>query len=64
MSKKCQVSNKKANNAYAISHSHIRTKKTQHVNLQKKKLWSVSKNKWVKVRVAAKCIKSMHKISL
>ena len=64
MSKKCQVSNRKANNAYTISHSHIRTKKLQNINLQKKKIWSVSKNKWIKIRISTKSIKSIHKISI
>ena len=64
MSKKCQFSNKCANNAYAISHSHIRTKKRQQINLHKKKIWSLSQKKWIKMRVSTKVIKSMHKISL
>ena len=37
MPKKCQISHRKANNAYSISHSHIRTKRSQNINLQKKK---------------------------
>jgi len=64
MSKKCQISKKIANNAYAISHSHIRTKKMQHVNLQKKRIWSISKKQWIKMRISTKVIKSMHRINL
>ena len=37
MSRKCQLTGKKANNAFAISHSHRRTKKLQEVNLQWKR---------------------------
>ena len=62
MSKKCQITDKQANNAYSISHSHIRTKRLQHVNLQKKKIWSISKSKWIKMIVSTKAIKSRHKI--
>lgn len=64
MSKKCQFSSKCANNAYSISHSHIRTKRLQNVNLQRKKVWSISQKKWIKMRIAAKVIKSIHKVNL
>lgn len=64
MSKKCQVSKKIANNAYTISHSHIKTKKMQHINLQKKKIWSISKKRWVKMRISTKIIKNIHRINL
>lgn len=64
MSKKCQISNRQANNAYSISHSHIRTKRLQHINLQKKKIWSRLQSKWIKLRISAKTIKSRHKISV
>ena len=64
MSKKCQISNKSANNAYSISHSHIRTKKIQQVNLQKKKIWSISENRWVRMRISTRVLKSVHKVNL
>lgn len=62
MSRKCQISNKKANNAYSVSHSNVKTKKLQHVNLQNKKIWLVSKSKWIKLRISTKSIKCQHKI--
>ena len=64
MSRKCQISSKSANNAYSISHSHIRTKKKQQVNLQKKKIWSISENRWIKMRISTKVLKNLHKINL
>nr|YP_009397415.1 ribosomal protein L28 [Dasyclonium flaccidum]ARW66601.1 ribosomal protein L28 [Dasyclonium flaccidum] len=64
MSKVCQVSGKKANNGYTVSHSHVRTKKKQNINLHIKKVWSVSKNSWIKLRISTKVIKSLHKIKL
>ena len=64
MSRKCQISKKTANNAYAISHSHIRTKKIQHINLQKKKIWSSSKKRWIKMRISTRIIKNIYKINL
>nr|YP_010728812.1 ribosomal protein L28 [Lithothamnion corallioides]WEA77062.1 ribosomal protein L28 [Lithothamnion corallioides] len=64
MSKKCQVTNKKANNAYAISHSHIRTKRLQHINLQNKRIWSKLQSRWIRLRISTKAIKNMAKISI
>lgn len=64
MSRVCQISGKKANNGYQISHSHIRNKKKQHINLHCKKIWSIRSSCWVKVKISAKAIKSLHKIKL
>nr|YP_009296010.1 ribosomal protein L28 [Schizymenia dubyi]AOM64945.1 ribosomal protein L28 [Schizymenia dubyi] len=64
MSKVCQITNKKANNGFSVSHSHVRTKKKQHVNLQMKKLWSPTQNKWIRVRISTKAMKSLHKLNI
>ena len=64
MSRRCQMSGKSANNAYNISHSHIRTKRKQSVNLQKKKIWSIAKNKWIRMRISTKAMKSLYKMNL
>jgi len=64
MSKICEVSGKTANNGYQVSHSNIKTKKIQNVNLHKKKVWSIKKNKWIKIRICTKAIKSLHKIEI
>ena len=64
MPKKCQVSNRKANNAYAVSHSHTRTKKIQNVNLHKKRIWSTRQLRWIKVRISAKSMKNRHLINI
>nr|YP_009396994.1 ribosomal protein L28 [Spyridia filamentosa]ARW66180.1 ribosomal protein L28 [Spyridia filamentosa] len=61
MSRVCTISNKKANNGYSISHSHVRTKKIQEINLQNKRIWSQNKNKWIKVKISTKALKSLHK---
>nr|YP_009394937.1 ribosomal protein L28 [Polysiphonia stricta]ARW63499.1 ribosomal protein L28 [Polysiphonia stricta] len=62
MSKICQISGRTANNGYQVSHSHVRTKKLQNINLQKKKIWSTKKNCWIKLKISTKSIKSLHKI--
>ena len=61
MARKCQLTGKKANNAYAISHSHRRTKRLQEVNLQWKRIWWPEGNRWVRLRISAKAIKTLEK---
>ena len=64
MSRKCQLTGKKANNAFAISHSHRRTKKLQNANLQSKRVWWPEGNRWVKLRLSTKAIKTLQKKGL
>ena len=64
MARKCQLTGKKANNAYAISHSHRRTKKLQEVNLQWKRIWWEEGKRWVRLRLSTKAIKTLEKKSL
>ncbi len=59
MSRKCQLTDKKANNAFAVSHSHRRTKKVQEVNLQWKRIWWPQGNRWVRLRLSTKAIKTL-----
>nr|YP_009393901.1 ribosomal protein L28 [Polysiphonia sertularioides]ARW62463.1 ribosomal protein L28 [Polysiphonia sertularioides] len=62
MTKICQISGKKSNNGYSISHSHIRNKKIQQVNLHKKRIWSVKNNCWIRLKISTKSLKSLYKI--
>lgn len=59
MSRRCQLTGKKANNAFAISHSHRRTKKLQEANLQWKRIWWSQGNRWVRLRLSTKAIKTL-----
>lgn len=64
MSRRCQLTGKTANNGYAISHSHRRTKRLQHVNLQSKRVWWPEGNRWVKLKLSTKAIKTLEKKGL
>ena len=64
MSRRCQLTGKKANNAFSISHSHRRTKRLQHVNLQYKRVWWSKGNRWVRLRLSTKAIKTLEKKGL
>ncbi|MBW4648300.1 MAG: 50S ribosomal protein L28 [Kastovskya adunca ATA6-11-RM4] len=64
MSRKCELTGKRANNAYAVSHSHRRTKKLQEANLQSKRVWWTEGNRWVKLKLSTKAIKTLEKKGL
>jgi len=59
MSRRCELTGKKANNAYAVSHSHRRTKKLQEVNLQWKRIWWPEGKRWVRMRLSTKALKTI-----
>lgn len=61
MSRRCQLTGKKANNAFAVSHSHRRNKKLQNANLQWKRVWWAEGNRWVRLRISTKAIKTLEK---
>ena len=64
MSRKCQLTGKTANNAMAVSHSHRRTRKLQEANLQSRRIWWQEGNRWVKLRLSTKAIKTLERKSL
>jgi large subunit ribosomal protein L28 len=59
MGRKCQLTAKRRNNAFAISHSHRRTKRVQEANLQWKRIWWEEGGKFVRIRVSAKALKTL-----
>jgi large subunit ribosomal protein L28 len=61
MSRRCDLTGKRANNAYAVSHSHRRTKKLQGVNLQEKRIWWPEGKRFVKLQLSTKAIKTLEK---
>ncbi|CCP38197.1 50S ribosomal protein L28 (plastid) [Chondrus crispus] len=64
MSKICRITNKTSNNGYKVSHSHVKTKRIQNVNLQIKRIWSQKQKRWIKIKISTKAIKSLYKLSL
>ena len=61
MSQVCQVTGKKPLVGMNVSHSHIRTKKRTSPNLQNKRFWVASENKFVRLRVSAAGIRIIDK---
>ena len=64
MSRVCDLSGTRANNGMAVSHSHIRTKKLQQANLQKRRLWWEEGSKWITVKVTTRTLKTIQKKGL
>lgn len=64
MAKECQISKKKGLVGNNVSHSKRRTKRRQEVNLQWKKFWDPSEEKWVRLRVCTNIVKSINKKGL
>jgi len=64
VARKCMVSGKKPNVANAVSHSHVKTKRRQEPNLQWKRFFLEDENRWVRLRVSAKVIKTIGRYGL
>ncbi|MCT7951207.1 50S ribosomal protein L28 [Ancylothrix sp. C2] len=60
MARQCQLTGKKANNGFAVSHSHRRTHRLQEVNLQWKRIWWPQGNRFVKLHISTKAIKTLN----
>ena len=64
MARVCQLTGKRANNGFAVSHSHRRTKRLQHANLQDKRIWWSEGNSFVKLRLCTKALKTLDRKGL
>ncbi|KDP40368.1 hypothetical protein JCGZ_02366 [Jatropha curcas] len=60
----CPFTGKKANRANKVSFSNHKTKKLQFVNLQYKKVWWEAGNRYVKLRLSTKALKTIEKNGL
>ena len=64
MSRVCQLTNKRRNVANKVSHSNIKTKKTQNVNIQRKRVWYAEENRYVQLRLSTSAIRTLKKKGL
>ena len=64
MSRVCQLTNKRRNIANKVSHSNIKTKKKQDVNIQKKRVWYAEENRYVQLRLSTSAIRTLKKKGL
>lgn len=61
MSAVCQVTGRKPSFGKQVSHSHRRTSRRWNPNLQYKRYWLPSENRWVRLRLSAKGMKTIDK---
>jgi large subunit ribosomal protein L28 len=57
MSAECQVTGRKPGYGKQVSHSHRRTSRRWEPNLQRRRYWLASENRWVRLRVSTKGMK-------
>ena len=61
MSARCQVTGKQPGYGKRISHSHVRTNRRWLPNVQQRRYWLPSENRYVRLRVSTKGIKTIDK---
>ena len=61
MGKYCQVTGKKTQSANNVSHANNRTKRKQKPNLHKKRFYLPSEERWIKLTVSKKGLKTIDK---
>ncbi len=61
MSRICQITGKKVISGNNISHSHIKTRRKFHPNLQTKRFYIPEEDRWVTLMVSAAGIRTINK---
>ncbi len=61
MSAVCQVTGSKPGYGKQVSHSHQRTTRRWEPNLQHRRYWLPSQNRWIRLRVSTKGMKTIDK---
>jgi large subunit ribosomal protein L28 len=61
MSRVCQVTGKRPITGNNVSHAHNKTKRRFLPNLQSRRIWVESENRWVKLRLSAKALRIIDK---
>lgn len=61
MARVCQVTGKKPKVGYNVSHANNKTKRRFLPNLQSRRFWVESENRWVRLRVSAAALRSIDK---
>jgi large subunit ribosomal protein L28 len=64
MSKVCQVTGKRPITGNNVSHAHNKTKRRFLPNLQSRRFWVQSENRWVRLRVSTKGMRIIDKVGI
>lgn len=60
----CEFSGKRWMNGNKVSHSNIKTAKRSNANIQSKRVYDVETGRWVRVKISARALKSLNKMTL
>jgi large subunit ribosomal protein L28 len=64
MSKICQLTGKKPLTGNSVSHANNRTKRRQLPNLKIKKIWVAEENRFVKMKISTRALRTIKKKGL
>lgn len=64
MSRKCTVTGKGTHFGNAVSHSHLKTRRTWKVNVISKRIFLEDENRWVKVKISTRALRTLKKKGL
>jgi large subunit ribosomal protein L28 len=60
----CDLTGKRAVVGNNVSHSNVKTKRRFYPNLQDKRFFIPEENRWIKLRVSTKAMKTINKIGI
>ncbi len=61
MARVCELTGKKTQSGFNVSHSNNRTKRKFYPNLQTKRFFIPEENRWIELKVSASAIKTINK---
>ncbi|MFN0049497.1 MAG: 50S ribosomal protein L28 [Cytophagales bacterium] len=61
MARVCELTGKKTQSGFNVSHSNNRTKRKFYPNLQTKKFFIPEENRWIEMKVSTQAIKTINK---
>lgn len=61
MARICEVTGKRKLKGNRVSHSNRKSRKFQQPNLQSKRFWLPSENRWIKLRLSTDAIRTIDK---
>ena len=64
MSRRCKLSGKGVNVANNVSHANNKSKKRQNPNLQSKRIYLPEQDRWVRVRLSTRALRTVTKKGL
>lgn len=64
MTKICEITGKRFLSGHKVSHSNRKAKKKFNPNLQSRRVWLAEENRFIKMRISAKGIRTIDKVGI